>query len=292
MLPRVFAEYDFESAALFARQRLSAALGASLMTCVPSTYVLAGVCVFAALAADSPRPEAKSTLRTVDFSREVRPILSNHCFRCHGPDDRARKARLRLDVREAATRELPSGSRAIVPGRPDESEMLVRLTTDDEKHAMPPRKQGKSPTCRGDRHTASLDQARRAYTKHWAYIAPVRYPPPEVSDTSWSINPIDHFILARLDREGLRPASPADRYTLLRRASLDLTGLPPTPEEADRFANDSRPDAYERAVDVLLAKPALRRALGGDVARPGSLWRFHGLHPRPAPHDLAAGATG
>jgi hypothetical protein len=230
-------------------------LGASPMTPVSSTFALVGLSVLAGLAANPPGPEPGPASRSVDFSLEIRPILSNHCFRCHGPDEGARKARLRLDVREAATRELPSGSRAIVPGRPDESEILARLTTEDESHAMPPRKQGKKPSAQEVETLRRWIKQGAGYTKHWAYIAPVRRPLPEVSDTARAINPIDRFILARLHREGLQLAPPADRYTLLRRASLDLIGLPPTPEEADRFANDSRPDAFERAIDGQLAKP-------------------------------------
>jgi hypothetical protein len=223
------------------------------MTHRSAALVLAGLGALGSFGADAPG--AKTPPRPVDFSRQVRPILSNYCFQCHGPDEHARKARLRLDVREAATGELPDGSRAIVPGRPDESELFARLTIADENHAMPPRKLGKKPTAREVETLRRWIKEGAGYTKHWAYIPPVRHPLPEVADAARVINPIDRFIQARLDREGLRPALPADRYTLLRRASIDLTGLPPTPEEVDRFANDERPDAFERAVDALLAKP-------------------------------------
>ena len=147
------------------------------------------------------RPGAKATPRPVDFSREVRPILSNYCFQCHGPDEHARKARLRLDVREAATRELPSGSRAVVPGRPDESELFARLTSADEMHAMPPRKLGKKPTTREVETLRRWIKEGARYTKHWAYIPPVRQPLPDVADPARVVNPIDRFIQARLDRE-------------------------------------------------------------------------------------------
>jgi hypothetical protein len=226
--------------------------------------------------------------RPIDFSREVRPILSNYCFQCHGPDDKARKAKLRLDESAAATAELPSGHRAIVPGKPKESELLVRLTTEDAHAVMPPAKLGKKPKA-GEVETLRRWIAQgAAYTKHWAYVAPVRPPLPAVSDPSWTLNPIDRFILARLDREGLRPAPATDRYTLLRRVSLDLTGLPPTPEEADRFANDPRPDAYEKAVDDLLARSSYGERWASiwlDLARygdsvgyihdpPRTIWRW------------------
>jgi hypothetical protein len=199
---------------------------------------------------------AVGTPRPIDFSREVRPILSNYCFPCHGPDEKARKAKLRLDLSDGAARELPSGNRAIVPGRPEESEALARLATDDGNSVMPPAKFGKRPTAREVESLKRWVEQGARYAMHWAYVPPVRQSLPEISDPAWPINPIDNFILARLDREGLRPSPAADRYALLRRASLDLTGLPPSPEEVDRFASDPSPDAYERAVDRLLARPS------------------------------------
>src|SRR5262249_52657357 len=158
--------------------------------------------------------------RPVDFSREVRPILSRYCFACHGPDERARKAELRLDVQDSATATRSSGTRAIVPGKPGESELVERVTTDDETTLMPPRKLGKQPTA------AEVETLRRGieqgagYAKHWAYTPPVRHALPEVSDPSWPINPIDCFVLVRLDREAIGPSPSAARHDLLRRASL------------------------------------------------------------------------
>jgi Protein of unknown function (DUF1549)/Planctomycete cytochrome C len=244
--------------------------------------------VLAGGAIGQPPATTPSATTLVDFSREVRPILSKYCFQCHGPDDQARKARLRLDDRESALKKLRSGGQAIVPGRAMESEMFARVTTTDETIAMPPAKLGRKPTA------AEVDVLRRwidqgaGYTKHWALVPPVRHPVPQVSDRAWVINPIDSFILARLEHEGLRPAATADRYALIRRASIDLTGLPPTLEEADQVANDDRPGAYERAVDALLAKPAygerwasmwLDLARYGDSAGylhdpPRTIWRW------------------
>jgi hypothetical protein len=191
--------------------------------------------------------------KDVDFNRDIRPILSSRCFQCHGPDDGARKAGLRLDMREEALKGLKSSHRAIVPGDPAKSELLARITRSDDENRMPPAKTGSRLTPEAiARLRAWIDQGA-AYKAHWSYAKPVRPSLPIVQDRSWPINPIDYFILARLEREGLRPNSQADKYALIRRVSIDLTGLPPTTEEADRFVNDPRPDAYERAVDRLLA---------------------------------------
>ncbi len=194
--------------------------------------------------------------RKIDYARDVRPILSRNCFQCHGPDDQARKGDLRLDERASALGELPTGSRAIVPERPDASELMERVTTEDLSLAMPPPKAGKRLS---EVEVATLRrwiEEGATYSKHWAYVRPVRRAIPAVSDRAWPVNEIDYFILAGLDRENLRPAPASDRGSLLRRVALDLTGLPPTIEEADRFIHDTRPDAYEHAVDRLLAKPS------------------------------------
>src|SRR5262249_41332290 len=149
-----------------------------------------------------------------------------------------------------------SGQHAIVPGKPEESELIVRLTTNDTSLAMPPAETGKRLSA------AEIDVLRKwiaegaKYARHWAYIKPVPQALPAVRDNVWPRNAIDHFVLARLEREGLTPSEPADRPTLIRRLSLDLLGLPPTPEEVQSFVNDSRPDAYEQLVDRLLARPA------------------------------------
>ena len=204
----------------------------------------------------APDPPGADAARPVDYSRDVRPILSGRCFQCHGPDEKARKADLRLDIREGATKELPSGGPALVPGKPDESELIERLTTDDPTRVMPPPKSGGKPLMPNQVATLRRWIAQDApYTQHWAYRRPVRPELPAVSDPLWPLNPIDRFSLARLDREGLRPTPPADRPTLLRRASLDLTGLPPTPDDLRQFLADDRPDAFEHAVDGLLARP-------------------------------------
>jgi len=191
----------------------------------------------------------------VQFARDILPLLSANCFACHGPDEKTRKAGLRLDGAEAATRTLKSGSRAIVPGDPDASELVARIFAADSER-MPPAKSHKQ-LKEADKVLLKRWIAEGAvYQRHWAFVAPVRPTVPTPRTGGWARNPIDRFILARLEAEGLQPAPEADRYALARRVSLDLTGLPPTLEAADRFVNDPRPDAYERFVDEVLASPA------------------------------------
>ncbi|MFO0907461.1 MAG: DUF1549 domain-containing protein [Isosphaeraceae bacterium] len=215
--------------------------------------------------ADGPPPGPK-----VDYNRDVRPILSKNCFACHGQDPEKRAAGLRLDSRDEAVKELKSGAIAVVAGSVDESELIARVTEADESLRMPPRKSG-------DRLTAAeVDVLRRwvaqgaTYAEHWAFVKPIDRPLPPVKAKAWPRNGIDYWVLARLEAEGLAPSPEADRFTLLRRASLDLRGLPPTPAEVARFAADSSADAYEKAVDRFLADSAYgeRRArLWLDLAR-------------------------
>lgn len=191
----------------------------------------------------------------VDFNADIRPILSSRCLTCHGPDEAERAAGLRLDT-EAGSREDLGGYAAVVPGDPDASELMLRLTSDDETMRMPPADKG--PPLSDD----EISLVRRwieqgaSYDLHWAYQPPRRPALPAVGDAAWPRNAIDRFVLARLEAEGLSPEPEADRWTLARRVALDLTGLPPTPEQARAFVDDPRPDAYERYVDALLAHPA------------------------------------
>lgn len=213
----------------------------------------------------------------VDFSRDIRPILADNCYACHGPDAQERKAGLRLDVREGALADL-GGYHAIVPGDPAKSEVIARITTADADDLMPPPKTGKQLT------TAQVDLLKRwiaegaEWQPHWSFIKPERPPLPEVKASRWPRNPIDHFILARLEREKLQPSPEADKPTLIRRVTFDLTGLPPTPEEVDAFLADQRPDAYERVVDRLLQSPRFGEHEARywlDAVRYGDT---HGLH--------------
>ncbi|MHA3772985.1 PSD1 and planctomycete cytochrome C domain-containing protein [Verrucomicrobiota bacterium sgz303538] len=191
----------------------------------------------------------------VDFLRDVRPILSAYCFKCHGPDEKARKAELRLDVREEALKEAESGAKAIVPGKPNESELVARILSDDRDEVMPP-PQTKHELTASQKETLKKWVATGAeYRPHWAFVPPNEVPPPEVKRADWPKNPIDRFVLARLEQEGLSPSAEADKYALCRRVYLDVIGLPPTPEEADAFVNGASPDAWERLVDKLLASP-------------------------------------
>ena len=190
-----------------------------------------------------------------DFAREVRPILSNRCFKCHGPDEDHQEAGLRLDVSEAAHAELDSGTRAIVPGHPDDSELIARITSTDPDLVMPPPHTKVKLTEDEKRILAAWVAAGAEYRPHWAFVKPERPGMPEAENDGWARNGIDRFVRARLHEEGLTPSPEADRATLCRRAHLDLVGLPPTPAELAAFLADEAPDAYERLVDRLLASP-------------------------------------
>lgn len=203
----------------------------------------------------------------VDFNRDIRPLLSNRCFLCHGPDEGNRKAKLRLDNREGALRDL-DGYSAVVPGKPSMSEIIVRVLDDDDP--MPPTKHGKRLSAHEIDLLKRWVEQGATYDKHWAYVKPKRSALPKVDDPSWANNSIDAFILARLERQGLKPQEKANRNTLIRRASLHLTGLPPTLAEVDAFLNDRSPNAYEKLIDRLLASPAYGEHWGAlwlDLAR-------------------------
>jgi hypothetical protein len=186
----------------------------------------------------------------IDFNRDVRPILSNNCFQCHGPDEKARKAKLRLDARDDALA-------VLTPGKPETSELLRRVTSGNAEEAMPPAKTGKKLTAREIDTLSKWIKDGANYSAHWSYVKPVRPAVPVVQSPKVPVrNPIDAFIFARLQKEGLTPQPEADKYALVRRVALDLTGLPPTPDEVEAFIKDDSPQAYEKLVDKLLAKPA------------------------------------
>jgi|UniRef100_UPI003782E918 hypothetical protein len=186
-----------------------------------------------------------ASAHAVDFNRDVRPVLAQQCFTCHGMDDHGRKGKLRLDLSESAYGKGKSGEIAIVPGKPDASEVVKRILSTDEDEVMPPPHTKKVMSDK-DKATLKAWIAEGAkYEAHWAYSPPQPSKDPKAS--------IDHFIRERLEKEGLKPSAEADRYTLVRRVYLDLTGLPSTPAEADAFVNDKSPEAYEKLVDTLLA---------------------------------------
>ncbi len=215
---------------------------------IPAIAVL-GLCG-GRFAAQQPAP-AQPTTPTIGFNRDIRPILSNRCFKCHGPD--LKKSGLDLQSRDGALKKLRSGEHAIVPGKSADSALIQRVCSPEKSERMPPTGAPLSPT-QIAKLKAWIDQGA-PYEEHWAYVKPVRPPYPALKNKSWPRNGIDHFVLARLEREGLQPAPEADRARLIRRVSLDLTGLPPTVREVDDFLNDPSPNAYEKVVDRLLASP-------------------------------------
>ncbi|APW63995.1 PSD1 and planctomycete cytochrome C domain-containing protein [Paludisphaera borealis] len=218
-------------------------------------------------------PDARAAAR-VEFNRDVRPILSDNCYSCHGPDKNRRKAKLRLDERASALEK-----QAIVPGKPDDSELVARILSDDEDEMMPPRESHKTLTA----HQKDLLKAWIAqgaeYQAHWAYVAPAKRKPPHVKRSDWVRNPVDAFILASLESKGIEPSPEAPRRTLIRRLSLDLIGVPPTPDEVRAFEQDADTKAYEHLVDRLLDSPHYgeRMAVSWlDLARFSDTVGYHG----------------
>jgi mono/diheme cytochrome c family protein len=266
-------------------------------------WLALGVAAQFAAAAPPPRP--------VDFAREVRPILAKNCFACHGPDEAQRKAKLRLDQRDSAVPVRRRGKAAVVPGNPDNSQLIERIASDDDTFRMPPPETGHELTREQIDTLKRWVQQGAPYAPHWAYVKPQwpsipsfnREPQASASPgalpsgsrlneprpSAWPRNPIDHFVLAELLKAGLAPNEEADKYTLLRRVSLDLRGLPPSPEEVAAFEKDTSPDAYEKAVDRFLkdtaygerwarmwldlARYADSAGYGSDPLRP-NMWRY------------------
>ena len=232
---------------------------------LPASLWIAAVAAASAAAAQAAPPAP-------NFSRDIRPILTEYCLACHGPDAAGREADLRLDDRESATAALPSGAVAIVPGRLEASAIIHRIESDDPDTVMPPPDSGKRLPADTRELLRAWIEAGAHYESHWAFRPPQRPPVPAVEDASWVRSPIDAFVLERLEKANVRPAPEAPRHTLLRRLSLDLTGLPPTVEELDAFLADDSPQAYERAVDRLLASPHYAEKLAMewlDLARFG-----------------------
>jgi hypothetical protein len=213
----------------------------------------------------------------VDFDRQIRPILSDNCFQCHGPDEKSRIAGLRLDTREGAFADRGK-YKILVPGNPGASRLFQRISESNAARRMPPahseRKLSPAQIALIERW---IEQGAEWKT-HWAFVPPVRPELPEVKRAAWGRNPVDRFVLARLEREGLSPSPEADRVTLLRRLSFDLTGLPPTPAEISAFLKDRSPGAYEKQVDRLLASPHYGERMSMqwlDIARYADTHGYH-----------------
>lgn len=219
----------------------------------------------------------------VSFNRDIRPIMADTCFRCHGPDKNTRMANLRLDIREEALKPALSGAIPIVPGDPDKSAIVQRIFATKPALLMPPKYSHKELTEKQKQTIRQWVVEGARYEGHWAFQPVSRPPVPAVRGIIR--NPIDAFVQARLAQEGLKPSPEADRRTLIRRVSLDLTGLPPTPEEMEAFVNDRSSDAYEKVVDRLLASPrfAEKQAMHWlDAVRYADTCGFHGDNVFPA----------
>lgn len=233
------------------------AFGARLLPAFYQRSMKAGFkgMVGAALLAFPLFASAATKTNGISYNRDIRPILSENCFTCHGPDSAARKASLRLDRFDDAIAPRKDSSPAIVPGKPQASELIHRITNTNLDDVMPPAKTQRTLTPKQKNLLAQWIAGGAKYEPHWSFIAPVRSPIPKVHNRRWVRNPIDNFILAKLEKEHLKPAPEADRRTLIRRVTLDLTGLPPTSEEIDAFLKDKSPNAYEKVVDRLLQSP-------------------------------------
>jgi hypothetical protein len=217
----------------------------------------------------------------LDFNQDVQPILASNCFSCHGPDPEMRKAGLRLDLEESAFRKRPGHPDAIVPGHPEQSELIKRIESKNPHYLMPQSSQGEAKPMKPEEIAILKEWVKEGavYRPHWAFEKPARPPlPVAVRNDSWAKTPIDVFILARLKKEGLQPSPEADKATLIRRVTLDLTGLLPTPAEVSAFEKDTSPQAYEHLVDRLLARPSYgeeRARYWMDYARYADTYGLH-----------------
>ena len=246
--------------------------------------LLCTVVVLSAAVGCHTRPATSATAHNaqhLDFNQDVQPILAANCFSCHGPDPEMRKAGLRLDLEESAFRKRPGHPDAIVPGHPEQSELIKRIESTDTHHLMPQSPQGEAKPMKA----ADIAILREwitegaVYRPHWAFEKPARPAlPATAQQDGWGTTPIDAFILARMKKEGLHPSPEADKNTLIRRVTLDLTGLLPTPTEVKAFEKDTSPQAYEHMVDGLLARPAYGEARARywmDYARYADTYGLH-----------------
>ena len=233
--------------------------------------------------ANKPAAAAQASGEKISFSSQVRPILSNSCFACHGPDAQNQSSPFRLDTEEHSRANLAKKGEppryGVVPGKPEESLLLQRIVSHDANAVMPPPTSKKTPLT--EEQVATLTEWIRQgakYEPHWAFVAPVKPSVPEVKDKSWPRTPIDNFILAKLESKGIKPSPEANKETLVRRVHMDLLGLPPTPEEIDAYTADTSDKAYENMVDRALASPHYgeRMAIDWlDLARYGDSNAIH-----------------
>lgn len=201
----------------------------------------------------APLPSAPPTA-SVQFARDIAPILSDTCYQCHGPDAAQREADLRLDTRSGLFG-IREKQQVVTPGNRQASHLWKRITSQDADEQMPPADSGKSLTPKQVELIGRWIEQGADWQGHWAFVKPTRPALPATSNSQWGKNVIDQFVLARLEKEKMNPAPEAERATLIRRVTLDLTGLPPTPREVKDFLSDSSPGAYERVVDRLLSSP-------------------------------------
>ncbi|HEV2296446.1 MAG TPA: DUF1549 domain-containing protein [Tepidisphaeraceae bacterium] len=241
-----------------------------------STYV---AIVVLALAAPAALAESQPP---IDFNRDIRPILSENCYACHGPDKAKRKADMRLDTKDGLF-STPDEVTIVVPGKPADSALLQRIAAEDEDDVMPPRKTDKRLTPAQIALIKRWIEEGAQWKGHWSYIAPTKPEIPAVADDGFAKNDIDRFVLAGLKSAGLTPSPEADRVTLLRRLSFDITGLPPTPEEVAKFVDGTSTSAYDEAVERLLASPHYGERMAVywlDLVRYADTVGYHGDQPR------------
>ncbi len=250
--------------------RMRRADGSGMVAVAAACLLLSLAAVVTMTARGQERPGAPR----VNFSREIRPILANNCFTCHGPDAAHRETEFHFDTQEGAFAE----AGIIVPGNAANSVLIQRITHADPKKRMPPVDSGHALTGQQIELLRRWIDEGAAWDMHWSFVPPARPELPAVGDAGWVRNPVDRFILARLEREGLKPSIEADKTTLLRRVTYDLTGLPPTPADVDAFLADRAPDAYEKRVDTLLRSPQYGERLAMpwlDAARYADTHGFH-----------------
>ncbi|MGB6043609.1 MAG: DUF1553 domain-containing protein, partial [Pirellulales bacterium] len=221
---------------------------------------------------------AQADEQQIDFNRDIRPVLAEHCFKCHGPDPQRREADLRLDTQAGAFGESSEGDPVIAPGKPDKSELYLRLVHDDADQRMPPADETKQPTAAQIELLHRWIQQGADWAGHWAFEEPSSPDLPTVKQRDWPRNAIDYFILARLEERELTPTAEADRRTLIRRITLDLTGLPPTLADVTMFLEDDSPNAYDKVVDRLLASPRCGERLAVEWLDAARYADTHGYH--------------